>query len=1072
MKKQKFILLVIVLQTVFQYIYSQAINTISLDGEWSVRLDKQQVGETEQWAKQPFTGAVTAHLPGSLTTNFIGDDISLETPWMGYTGRGTFESDPRYTPYRQPGNVKVPFWLQPQKYYRGKAFYQRVISIPSSWGQKKVELILERCHWSSTAWIDGRKVGGCESLSTPHRYDLGELTAGNHLLTLCIDNDYLIRVGPDAHSVTDHTQTNWNGVIGKIELVIHANVSITSQQIYPKNDGTLQLKLDLINSGNSASTIPVNIQIIDKANGKKVASLTQRLSVASGNSTEIIALKLANTPKLWSEFTPNLYIAVTSINTETRSNIFGFREISVDGRTILVNNIPTFMRGNLDCAAFPLTGYPSTDVTEWRRIFGVYKSYGLNHVRFHSWCPPEAAFIAADEVGMYLQPECGVWRGTCPFTEVKPVEPFLFEEAQRICGEFGNHPSFVMFAHGNEPWELDRKILTEKWVPEMKKFDTRHLVCAGAHYPVDDGNDYQLPATVEGFKLRYYYYFNSSPRNNYEDQINQKTSPCIAHEAGEWCVYPNLKEIDKYKGVMKARNFEIVRDFMTSNHIIDQAEDFLMASGKFQTLVYKEETESFLRTRGIAGFQMLGLNDFPGQGTALVGVVDVFWDSKPYVTPAEYKRFSGPAVPLALFDKRTWSSAETFTAQIRIAQYSGKKIENTTPKWQITNSGGEILATGSLNKTDIPVGNTAELGDISFSLKTIHTADKLTLTVSLPGTEYQNEWSFWVYPEAPVSEKGDAIICHTLEEALVELSNWKSVLLLPKFGLIAGKTAGTFQPIFWNKNWFPGQKEHTLGMLIDKAHPALSQFPTDFYADWQWADLMNHSKPMILDSLPAEIRPVVQPIDDWNTCRRLGLIVETKVGKGKLVIASIDLESDLGNRLVAKQLNNSLIAYINSPTFNPKNTLSASQLSTLFTHNGASKIIAKISSSTSHSANPATNLIDANTETIWSSAKNTDTNYPHSVQIEFSKISKINGLNLLPSINKADGWVNAIEILCSSDGFTWTSIQKFNLTNNQEWKSLSFKQVNAKFLQIRLLSAHDKLQKSASFAEIEPIIQP
>lgn len=918
---------------------------LSLAGTWQVQLEKGR----EQELADPSGSWQPVRLPGSLTANGIGEEVSLETPWMGFTGRGGWASDPRYAPYRQPGNIKVPFWLQPLKYYQGKAWYRRDVEIPAGWGSKRLVLMLERCHWGSTVWVDGKRfesVAG-ESLSAPHRYELGVLASGQHTLIVRIDNNYLVRVGPDAHSVTDHTQGNWNGIVGRIELQAHDPLRIESQQVYPKNNGTVRIALRLRNDNLDPVAGKLTATIREKATGKVVGRAEKAFALPRGTQSdgshilsqvvdEELTVTLAAAPKLWSEFTPeHLYAATATVTTDkpgngsdTATTTFGFREIGTDGRTFLVNGVPTLMRGNLDCAAFPLTGYPSSDIREWRRIFKVYKAYGLNQIRFHSWCPPEAAFAAADEEGMYLQPECATWRGTCPYKNAKPVEPYLMTEAERICREYGNHPSFVLFAHGNEPWDLDNKWLNNTWVPEMKKLDPRHLVTAGSHYPLGDNNDFHVPGCTDGFYMRYHGSLDKLPATarNYEDQIALRKAPCIAHETGQWCVFPNLREIAKYTGVMKAKNYEIVRDFLKAGGLLDQADDFLMASGKFQTLLYKEEIEAYLRTRGIGGYQLLGLNDFPGQGTALVGVVDVFWDSKPYVTPAEYKRFSGPVVPLAIMEKRVWTSDETFKAQIRIAQYSATPIIKARPCWTLLYQDGRKVASGKLSVIDIPVGNTTELGMVQAPLNSIATAARLTLKVWIPGTDTSNDWHLWVYPANVPTQTGKTRICTTTAEALAALQAGGTVLLAPNPKQIPGNTHGAFQTIFWNKAWFPGQKEHCLGLLIKNRHPALAAFPTDFHADWQWWDLMQNSKPMILDDLPRGISPIVQPVDDWNTCRKLGLLFEAKVGNGRLMVVSINLQEDLEKRPVARQFLHSLLAYLESPAFRPTITLTEEQV--------------------------------------------------------------------------------------------------------------------------------------------------
>jgi len=1063
---------------------TMAQESINLAGKWSVQL--QQDNNQERWSDH--AKSVPVALPGSLTSNGIGNDIDLKTPWMGFTGRGGWATAKKYEPYRQPGNMKVPFWLQPDKYYKGKAWYRREVEIPASWGGKRVVLNLERCHWKTSVWVDGKKVGSLDSLCAPHHYDLTHLmTPGNHTLTVCVDNNYHIRVGPDAHSVTDHTQTNWNGLVGDLKLTATDRIWIDDIQAYPdiaRKSVKLVIGIGNMTQGAFSGSLALTAKSFNGNRVHVVEAVKVEFRGGTGFKTVEVTLPMGADFLLWDEFDPALYELTATMNcrdrecrySDEKSIQFGMRNITTAGRTFLVNGRPTIMRGTLDCAAFPKTGYPSMEVKEWRRIFKVAKSYGLNHIRFHSWCPPKAAFVAGDMEGMYLQPECPVWRGTCPHKEAAPVEPYLTEEAKRIFKEYGNHPSFVLFAHGNEPWELDQKWLNDTWVPEMKKLDSRHLTSGGAHYPLGENNDFHLPGGVGGFQYRYQGKFNTPPSTlrNYENQIVKKKAPAIAHETGQWCVFPNLKEIEKYTGCLKPRNYEIIRDFMKNNHLLDQAEDFLMASGKFQTLIYKESNEAFLRTRGTGGYQLLGLNDFPGQGTALVGVVDVFWEDKGYVTPAEFKRFNGPVVPLAIMDKRVWTTDETFTARIRIAQYSKAPLENARPNWSI-NDGKIQLVKGTLKSGTIPVGNDTELGTVTFPLTKVKKAAQLTLTVSIPGTDYTNAWRFWVYPREIDVNPGSVVICKTSKDALKALNDGKAVLLAPGPKGFPGNTAGAFAPIFWNKAWFPGQQEHTLGLLIEDKHPVFRNFPTRFHADWQWWDPMMQGKPIIMDRLDPELRPIVQPIDDWNQCRRLGLLFEARVGKGRLMVTSIDLKTGLDKRPVPRQLLAGILDYMNSDAFAPKHVITRKQLSDLVPYNALADLRPKLKANSSQTGYGPENMIDGNPETLWHTVWNEPVlDYPHEFTMTFNKKIRISGIRLLPRQDgNANGMVKDVEIFVSADGKRWGKpISKANLNSNQEWKQVDFSKVmDVKAIRVKALSPQNRTHPWASFAEVSPIIE-
>ena len=425
--------------------------------------------------------------------------------------------------------------------------------------------------------------------------------------------------------------------------------------------------------------------------------------------------------------------------------------------------------------------------------------------------------------------------------------------------------------------------------------------------------------------------------SDYRDFVSRHQVPVISHEVGQWCVYPNFGEIGKYTGVLRAKNFEIFRDSLKANHMLDQAGDFLMASGKLQALCYKEEIESLLRTPGLGGFQMLQLHDFPGQGTALVGVLDAFWDSKGYISAEQFRRFACETVPLARMKKRTWTNDELFTAELEIAHFGPAAIPEAEAIWSIrSNPEGEV-ASGVFPSQTIPIGNCTSLGRVATPLAGIREARQLKLRVEVAGTPFANDWDFWVYP-AGIAEKapnGILIVDRLDEQVLAALKDGGKVLLMPGPARVKGDGRGKvqlgFSSIFWNTAWTGGQPPHTLGILCDPKHPALAEFPTDPHTNWQWWELIANSQCMILDGLPPKLRPIVQVIDDWFTNRRLGLVFEARVGSGKILVCNIDLHGDLADRPVARQLRRSLVHYMDTSSFSPTVSLDPAQIRDLFT---------------------------------------------------------------------------------------------------------------------------------------------
>ena len=424
-------------------------------------------------------------------------------------------------------------------------------------------------------------------------------------------------------------------------------------------------------------------------------------------------------------------------------------------------------------------------------------------------------------------------------------------------------------------------------------------------------------------------------RTDYRDYVTARAVPVISHEIGQWCVYPNLAERAKYTGYLKAKNFDIFADTLAAAGMADQASAFVHASGKLQALLYKEDIESALRTPGMGGFQLLDLHDFPGQGTALVGVLDPFWDPKGYVTADEFRRFSGQTVPLARLDRRVFTTAETLEADVEVAHFGPEPLAGVKPSWRLVDESGKAVARGALPARDVPVDNGIALGRVSVRLRGLAAPRRYRLVVGLDGTPFENDWDVWVFPTrvdtaVPAGVTVVGALDAAAEARLAE--GGRVVLLVPPDrvrGDALGKVELGFSSIFWNTAWTSRQAPHTLGVLLDPKHPAWQAFPTEGHSNWQWWYLVSRAGAMILDDLPQALRPTVQVIDDWFTNRRLGLVFEARVGKGRLLVTSIDLERDLETNLVARQMRHSLLSYAAGPRFAPQVEVTADAVRSL-----------------------------------------------------------------------------------------------------------------------------------------------
>lgn len=907
--------------------------TISLAGEWKFMIDSLDQGEKLQWYNDEFNEIV--RLPGSMAENGKGNEVTLETAWTGDIVDRSYFTGKKYEKYRQPGNIKIPFWLKPVKYYTGPAWYQKDVEVPKGWKGKRIILFLERCHWESTVFVNGTKAGSRNSLSTPHEFDITDLLInGKNRISIRIDNRVIIPVGVNSHSISDHTQSNWNGITGSIKLISTAEVYIDEIRVFPdlqKESAKIIVSIKNPDAKDFKGKLILQARSFNTPGSKRLAKKNVTIVTKSGEQ-HIVSEYRIRKPELWSEFNPAMYEISASLTEkgriiDQREVDFGMREFKTNGTRFEINGRPVFLRGTTECCIFPLTGYPPADVESWERILHTCKDYGLNHVRFHSFCPPEAAFIEADRLGVYFHIECSSWanQGTS-VGNGGPVDRFIYEEGDRILREYGNHPSFCMMAYGNEPAGSNQNEYLGKLIKYWKAKDLRRVYTSAAGWPIIPENDYNLTSEPriqhwgEGLKSIINY---SPPQTlfDFRDFVSRYDVPTISHEIGQWCVYPDFGEIGKYTGVLKPTNFEIFRETLAENKMGDQAEDFLMASGKLQALCYKADIEAALRTPGFAGFQILQLHDFPGQGTALVGILNPFFENKGYITPEEFRMFCNETVPLVRIPKMIYSTNELIKADIEISHFGPNPLYNIEIICRLLKSDGEAIDQKTFILDTIDIGNCLSAGNLIFDPAGIMKAQKLTLEVTLENTQFRNKWDLWVYPSKQVIDHGRVLVTDRLDRNTEEtLKNGGSVLLLTNGKVASEKGAQVeigFSSIFWNTAWTNNQAPHTLGILCDPGHPFFSDFPAEFHSNWQWWDPVTHSQAMIIDDLPEGVRPLIQPIDTWFENRRLALAFEGKAGKGKLIVCSIDLKDIPEERLVSRQLFVSMLNYMNSDLFNP-----------------------------------------------------------------------------------------------------------------------------------------------------------
>lgn len=891
--------------------------SLSLAGEWSVMLgDAKEVRH--------------AMLPGTIDTNHLGF---------------------------APSDTTETTHLTRLYAYKGKATYSRTIEIPRQWKKKAVELFLERTK-PTWVYVDGVLVDSCNFISTPQRYILPKLKSGKHTLEIVVDNSRGVpeQVYGSSHAYTEDTQTNWNGIIGEISL---KQVELKAGQ---------KLKSGMVQSESRQYT------------GKVLPC---------------------------------------------------FKDFRIEGAHFYADGHPVFLRGKHAAAVWPLTGHVDMTVEGWMKYLGICSAYGINHVRFHSWCPPEAAFVAADSLGIYLQPELPFWGSFDDKDET--LMTFLHQEGENILREYGHHPSFRMMALGNELWGSIDKM--KEFVDDFREIAPHKYYTFGSNYylgyqGVKEGMDYFTTCRIGGegwgkynthtrgsFSFADAYdggiinHFRPNTTMNFDEACDKWASPqpwqrqeveqtsykraagipIISHETGQFQTYPDFREIKKYTGVLYPYNFEIFRRRLAAAGMLSQADDFHKASGLWSVKLYKADIEMDLRTKNMAGFQLLDIQDYPGQGSAFVGILDAFMESKGITTANEWHQWCSSVVPLLVTDRFCYDENEMMNAKVQIANYGGESLKGKKLVWKLDyaldeNFGDDAAPNAGANidrfnqpsplaQGEIPITTDEEglidIGEIHHKMKVMadgfNDGNGACLDVKIPSRKviltldidygrydarrHRNTYDLWIYTtekNLDIYKEGVVITSDLTDEVAKKLEKGAKVLWMPttsKNFVASADTisqagnatpytvGGLFQTDYWNYRMFKTICENnkktvspgTLGILTNPKHPIFCDFPTEMHTNWQWFPVIKESHPLVLDNFAKDDKPIVQVIDNIERNHKLGLVMEWKVGAGKLLVCMSDLEK-ASEYPEGRAFYESVLSYMRSPEFAPQSEITIADL--------------------------------------------------------------------------------------------------------------------------------------------------
>ncbi|MGN1422544.1 MAG: hypothetical protein ACI4XA_04145 [Oscillospiraceae bacterium] len=790
--------------------------------------------------------------------------------------------------------------------FEGYAWFRRRFSISEEQAAGELTLLLERTRKTSV-YIDGRNIGQFCSLCAPHRYDLGGISAGEHEIIVRVDNtDYPTAGG---HLTSVDTQTNWNGITGKLEIQCYRAFPRFVSVFPDIKDKKLRVRADIAGRQSGSALL----KVLDE-NGEYGAA-----SFDFSEGKLDCTMQLSGNVPLWSEHSPALLRLEINIDGDSRRVNFGMRELRTDGLKFRINGDETFLRGKHDGLVFPLTGFAPTDTASWIKVFETAKRYGINHYRFHTCCPPEAAFEAADLMGIYMQPELPFW-GTIP-DELNNEHRFLREEGFRILREYGSHASFVMMSMGNELWgnqqRLDEILAGYKEIAPDKLYvqgsnNFQFVPCILEHDDFFSGVRFDRDRLIRGSYAScdapFGHIQTDEPNSahNYDSIIIPENAgrgsdggeiliqygtemkkvradssgaiipnvPVVSHEVGQYYIYPNYDEIAKYTGSLRHDTYEGYRAAAKEKGLLSHWRDFFRASGALSAACYRDEIETALRSEKMAGFQLLDLQDFPGQGTATVGILDPFMESKGLIEPNEWRHFCSKTVVLAELPRFIYTSGEKVTCGLMISStephYSASKIN-----WTLT-VGGKTVADGA-SSVGTPNGRIFRCAPAVFTPETDAPCTAV-LSLRVDGTNITNSYTLYIYPETDVEItetyiKYDGKTLPIVND--ISAANEKT-LCIPKAG--ENDLRGEYCTDFWCYGMFRSISESmgkpvptgTLGLFINKDSALLGGFPCEEHTTPQWYGLVTHSHCANLDG--TDIEPDVWVIDNPQRASRLALL--------------------------------------------------------------------------------------------------------------------------------------------------------------------------------------------------------
>ncbi len=891
----------------------------------------------------------SASVPGTLELSGIGKPDLRAEKWHPDAAI----PDPATLPAPKEGEKLPPITtrLTRSAIYTGRAVWSRTFELPAGRDKEsRFFLHIERSRKLEVR-INGQKAEplNCNTLSAPTVYEITSFASSGsgikeYELEISVDNSYS---GWPAESIicssaaTNETQTNWNGLLGEIFIEEKPSTFIQDIKFFPEDSSCSAVRAVVTVNAAEQCEAEVKVEAPVFAEGP----LSKKAALSAGQSSlvfESVPVRQDSVP-LWDEYKPSLFDVTGTLfcggkaPVHTASVRTGLRSFYAEKGLLMLNSHPFFVRGEANCAAFPQTGHLPCDKESWKKILATYRSYGFNMIRFHSHCPPEAAFAAADEAGMLLQPELSNWDPRTAFSTPEAKE-YYAKEIKEIQSAYADHPSFVMLSFGNELQYAEKDAdFVRQLVENAIKTDPSRLYSAGSNnfYGANGWDGFSQFYTcakfdthlLRGTSAGMHGHINCSETfgQNYDQAMTELRKVCpvpvFTFETGQYEVLPDFDQLEKYTGITRANNLNEVRKQVEERGFMPQWKDRVAASGELSLLSYREEFEAALRTKGLSGVSFLSLQDFPGQGTALVGMLDAHLDPKPFdfARPERFAEFFRQELPLAVFKNHVNTCGTVFETEIHMANYGSEKLKGVVS----VSLGGR---TQYIAEHVSPAGQTSLLAKIPLVQEEPGESElRISFLDSDRGQTFENTYRLWFFKKKTDfsrSEYSRTAFADSLEQALELTEQGRTVFYEPSPEDILKGMGTHFTTDFWSVGTFPHQEGY-MGLLCDPQNPLLRKFPTENHSDWQWHNLTETRAVQIPFGSAAEITA----LDCYARLRNCALLFSSRLRKGTLVVSSMQLQKKQADHPECRLLLESILDCLESGEFRCSQSISEENLS-------------------------------------------------------------------------------------------------------------------------------------------------